>query len=403
MLEELLHDRVRRAVALDLDHDPHAVPVAFVANVANIGDLLGSDEVRHLLDERGLVDLVGQLGDHDRHAPANLLEGDLPAYDDAAPARGVQVPDRIDPLLLPTERVPLLLESEDRAARREVRAGHDLAQVVHAHLRVVDERVDRVADLVEVVGRDVRGHSDRDAGGAVDEEVGQLRRQDGGLAQPAVVVIDEVDRLLLDVGQHLVGDRGHPCLGVAHRRGRVAVDRSEVALAVDERIAQAEVLGHADQRLVQGEVSVGVVLGHRLAHHPGALPIGGGGAQPHLVHRVQDSPMDRLQAVAHVRQRASHDDAHRVVDVRGAHLVLDRDGSDVTDAVHLHVRLGPRHCSWCRVRRVRRMCRHSPAVPGARPYLSLSSDFWDGVAPRYRPWPSAMSRPSAPRTSPATS
>ena len=99
VLEELLHDGVRRAVALDLDDDPHAVPVAFVANVADVGDLLRADEVGHLLDERRLVHLVRQLGDDHRHAArADLLEGDLAAHDDPAAAGGVHVPDRVDPL-----------------------------------------------------------------------------------------------------------------------------------------------------------------------------------------------------------------------------------------------------------------------------------------------------------------
>ena len=43
--------------------------------------------------------------------------------------------------------------------------------------------------------------------------------------------------------------------------------------------------------------------------------------------------MDRLQAVAHVRQRARHDHAHRVIEVRDPHLVLDADGSDVAQVV----------------------------------------------------------------------
>ena len=43
--------------------------------------------------------------------------------------------------------------------------------------------------------------------------------------------------------------------------------------------------------------------------------------------------MDGLEAVAHVRQRAGDDDAHRVVEVRDAHLVLDADGSDVAHVV----------------------------------------------------------------------
>ena len=51
--------------------------------------------------------------------------------------------------------------------------------------------------------------------------------------------------------------------------------------------------------------------------------------------------MDGLEAVADVRQRAGDDDAHRVVEVRDAHLVLDADGSDVAQVVG-HVVGSPR-------------------------------------------------------------
>ena len=39
--------------------------------------------------------------------------------------------------------------------------------------------------------------------------------------------------------------------------------------------------------------------------------------------------MHRLQAVAHVGQRAADDHAHRVIEVGALHLVGDRDGPDV--------------------------------------------------------------------------
>ena len=152
VLEELLHDRVRRAVALHLHHDPHAISVAFVANVANVADLLRPDELRHALDQRRLVDLVGQLGDDHRHAPAHLLEGDLAADDDPAASRGVQVPDGIDVVLLAGDRVALVLEAEDRAAGREVGAVDDTrhsSSTVSSGLSISARR--RGADLAQVV------------------------------------------------------------------------------------------------------------------------------------------------------------------------------------------------------------------------------------------------------------
>ena len=86
-------------------------------------DLLVLDEVGDLLEQRGLVHLVRQLGDDDRRAVlAGLLERDLRAHDDPAAAVGVHLADRVDGLLLAGERVAPRLEPEDRAAGREVRA-----------------------------------------------------------------------------------------------------------------------------------------------------------------------------------------------------------------------------------------------------------------------------------------
>ena len=48
--------------------------------------------------------------------------------------------------------------------------------------------------------------------------------------------------------------------------------------------------------------------------------------QPQLEHTVQDAPVHRLEAVAHVGKRAADNHAHRVVEIRLAHLVFNVDG-----------------------------------------------------------------------------
>ena len=60
--------------------------------------------------------------------------------------------------------------------------------------------------------------------------------------------------------------------------------------------------------------------------------VGARGPEAELVHRVQDAPVDGLQAVAHVGQRAPDDDRHRVVEIRSAHLVFERARLDVAAA-----------------------------------------------------------------------
>ena len=297
-------------------------------------DPLVLDQVGDLLEEARLVDLVRQLGHDDRRPVAlDLLEGDLGAHHDAAAAVGVHLADRVDRLPLAGQDVALALEAVDRPPGREVRALDELAQVVRRQVRVVDHRDRRVDDLAEVVRRDVGRHPDRDPGAAVDEQVRELGRQDRRLLLGAVVVVDEVDGVLVDVGEHLAGDRGQARLGVAHGGRRVAVDRAEVALAVDERVAHREVLGEPDERVVQRAVAVRVVLAHHLADDRGALAVRAGRRQAHLAHRVEDPAVDRLEAVADVGQGARHDHAHRVVEVADPHLVLDADRSDIAQVV----------------------------------------------------------------------
>ena len=274
VLEKVVEDLARGGIALALDDDAHPVPIRLVSQVGDALDLAGLHEIGDLLEERGLVDLVRDGRRDDGRAPAaGLLECDLCLHDDPPAAVGVHVPDRVDLLPLTRDRVATPVVAEDRAAGREVGPEEVLAELVVGELGVLDERLGRVDDLGKVVGRDVRRHPDRDAGRTVEEQVREASRQDRRLHPGAVVVLDEVDRVLVDVGEDLGGDRGHARLGVAHRGRRVAIDRAVVALAVDERVAQGEVLRHAHEGVVDRLIAVRVVLAHHIADDRRALPI----------------------------------------------------------------------------------------------------------------------------------
>ena len=189
--------------------------------------------------------------------------------------------------------------------------------------------IDGVDDLAEVVRRDVGRHADGDARRAVDHEVGHAARQDPGLAPGLVVVGHPVDGVGVDVAQHLDGDLAEARLGVAHGRRRVALDGAEVALAVDQRVAHVEVLGHAHEGRVDDGLAVGVVVTAGVAGDLGALAVLLVGGEAQVVHRDQDAALAGLETVADVGQSAVGEDAHRVVDERRAHLVFELDGLDL--------------------------------------------------------------------------
>ena len=266
----VLHD-LGHGVLLEVDDHAHALAVGLVAHVGDAVDLLLAHQLGDLLDQPGLVDLVGDLGGDDGLAPALGVLLDLGArpHEQAAAAGAVGLADAA--------------AAADEAAVGKSGPGTSSSSSSTVMSGLLDDGDGRVDDLAQVVRRDVGRHADRDAGRAVDQQVRQPRGQDRRLGLLVVVVGLEVDRLLVDVGQQLLADLLHAALGVAVGRRRIAVDRAEVALPVDERVAHGEVLRQAHQGVVAGGVAVRVELAEHVADHAGALDVR---PVPHVVHQV---------------------------------------------------------------------------------------------------------------------
>ena len=198
-----------------------------------------------------------------------------------------------------------------------------LDQLIDRRVRIVEQRQARSDNLGEVVRRNIGRHADGDTGRAVDQQVRNPRRQYRRLELLAVVVGREIDSFLVDVGQHLGGDLLQPAFGVAVCRRRVAVDRAEVALAVDQRIAQRKILHHPDQRLVGGAVAVRMIFAEHVTDDARAFDVGPVPDGVRFVHREQHAAVHRFQAVAHIRQCPSDDHAHCVIEVGMPHFCFE--------------------------------------------------------------------------------
>ena len=289
VLVELVQDDLGIGAALEVDHETHAGPArGVVLEVGDVLDLAGLHEVGDLLREARLVHLVRQLGDDDaRSAGRPFLDGGDGADLDRASACLVRVADAV--------------AAHDDGAGREVRSLDEFHEVLRRGLgmfQVVDDGVDHLA---EVVRRDVRRHPDGDPAGAVHQQVGEARRQDDRLLLVPVVVGHEVDGLRIDVAQELHRDGRQTGLRVPGRGGGIAVDRSEVAVWIHQRMPEGEVLRHPDQGVVDRGVAVRVVLGHHAADDVRGFPMGPIRPQSLFEHRPEDPAVDRLQPVADLR------------------------------------------------------------------------------------------------------
>ena len=198
-----------------------------------------------------------------------------------------------------------------------------LHQVFHRAVRIVNHADYAVDDFRQVVRRNVGGHADGDAVGAVHQQVRESCRQHGRLLQRFIKVGIKINGVLVDAVQQVHRQLLQPRFGITHRGGTVAVHAAEVALAFHQRITDVERLGHTHHRVVYGGVSVRVEFTEHVADHAGALA--GGLVRCHaqfLGHVIQDSPVNRLQAVPDVREGPVHDNSHGVGNEAFLHLLF---------------------------------------------------------------------------------
>ena len=156
---------------------------------------------------------------------------------------------------------------EDHAAGRKIGPVNGLEQPLEHELAVIQKQHEGVDHLFQVVRRDVGRHADGDPRDAVDQQVGELGGQDNRLFGGRGIVGPVVDRLLAQLAQQSLRDRSQPAFGITHGRRRIAIDRTEIAVTVDQRLPQTKRLRHPHQSVVDRLVAVRVVRLHDLADH----------------------------------------------------------------------------------------------------------------------------------------
>ena len=171
----------------------------------------------------------------------------------------------------------------------------------------------------------VGGHANGNAAGAVDEQIGNARGENERLFAGLIEVGNEIYGFFFEVGEDVLGDLCQSRFGVPHGGGRITVYRAEISLPVDQRVTHVEILRQAHQRGIDYGFTVRMIVAGRVAADLGALAIAAIGGQAQIVHRHQDAPLHGLEAVAHVGESASDDDAHGVVEIRLTHFDFDID------------------------------------------------------------------------------
>ena len=213
------------------------------------------------------------------------------------------------------------LRSHDDATRWEVRSRKHFHKLFRGDVGVVNHHAYGFGNLAQIVRRDVGGHANGNTRGTVYQEVWKTGREYGRLCQGLVVVWLHINGIFIEVGKHLHGGASQTSLGITHGCRWIAINGAKVTMTVNERQAHREVLRHTHHGIVNGRVSVWVILTHNFTDGPCGLFMRFIRGNTGFVHSIENAAVHWFKSVTHIRKCTGNDDGHGVLQERRAHFV----------------------------------------------------------------------------------
>ena len=194
-----------------------------------------------------------------------------------------------------------VITTHNKASGREIWTRDQLKQLFDLKFRIVDHGNQAIDYLAQVVWRYLGRHTDRNSFRTIDQQVGVFAGKYQGLFERIIIVGPKLDSLLVEIVEQFMSQPVHADFGITHRRCRVAVNRTEVALAVDQRMTHGEVLGHTNYGVIDRRIAMGMVLTDDVTDNASRFLVRLVVVVVQFVHGEQDPPVNRFKAVPHVR------------------------------------------------------------------------------------------------------
>ena len=309
--EQFIENNVGIGIFLHVNHDAHSLATGLIIDIRNAVEFTLLDQIGNILDQHTFVDSIRNLRNNDLVVALTGLNLHLGTHDDTATSGLVG--------FLNT------LESINISPCREIRSRNVTHQFTARDRRIVDIGATTVDDLAQIVRRNIGSHTHGNTISAINKKVGNFRRHHGRLLKGIIEVVDHINGLLLKIVHRTFANLGEAAFRITHSSGRIAVDRTEVTLAVNKFVAHVPILSHTHQRAVDRAVAMRVILTQNLTHDAGTFLIRlvAGIADTH--HTIEDSTMNRLESISDIGKGSCHNHGHRIIYVGRFHLFLNVD------------------------------------------------------------------------------
>ena len=242
MLQQAVHDDIGIHITAQFNADPKSLTVGFITQIRDSINLFILYKLCDLFDQTGFIHCIRKLC-HNNTALAVCHGLDIvySPYTDLAASGSVSFFDTGF--------------SKDGRSCRKIRSLYDLHQffdgsrTVFLHPVVYD--LDNGSNhLPQVVGRNIRCHTNGDTGTAIYQNIRVTGRKNRRFFLCLIKVRHEINGIFADICQHLHGNTAQSRLGISHRCGTVAVHGTEVSMSIYKRVTGSPFLSHIYQRTI---------------------------------------------------------------------------------------------------------------------------------------------------------
>ena len=323
VLIKIVQNNTRVDVLLQFNDDTGSVAVRFITQIGNTLDSLFMNQLSNPLNERRLIDLIRNLGHNDAAlGRAHLLNFRTGTDIDFAATCAICLRDSDFP--------------EDNSAGRKIRTGDIGHQLIVGDVRVVDQRNQAVDCFTQIMRRHIGRHTDRDTVAAVDQQIREAGGEDNRFLLCAVEVRLEIHRIFVDVTHQFHSHFAQTGFCITHGGSAITVNRTEVALSFNERIACVEILRKTHHCIIYGTVTMGMITAHAVPDDTRTLTSGFVGSDAEFLHRVHDAAVNRLHAIPDIGKSTACNNRHRIGDEAFLHFMFQIDRTNFLAHVSPH-------------------------------------------------------------------
>ena len=158
MAIELVQHHITRRIALNLDHNPHAVTVRFVADIGNAFNCLFTNHFTNTFKQLRLIHLIGNFVNDNRFTILGIgLNLGLCPHDDRAAPIGIGFPNAVPP--------------HDQAASWKIRPWNNDVNFFGGDLGIEDIGLTGGNHFTRIMWRNIGCHTNRDTISAIHQQI----------------------------------------------------------------------------------------------------------------------------------------------------------------------------------------------------------------------------------------